>query len=362
MAINHGRIGNEGFSYFSETAFKNLEKAIQLLEKYNSVQHKSSLEGAKAIQNEIALREKYKQQLENMGIDLHSNLDTLKRQYETEKEIYEQRQKERIREQRDSDEKKREQKRTKIMQQWEKDFQELINDNSDKEIANQKKLNEIREKAIKQAEDLRISEKKRQADMYKYAEEYRAELQRQNRQKNIDNFKSSVVGSIFGTTSQDVEAIKDGSFMWSNAIKVFSKAVEVFRDAIKDGIDKNYNTAQETLNRIVASNSNGGSFGWARGTINTSNIKGFVGGKSYTGYKQINNLITDQLSAEGLFNNISNTDVMKSVASLTSERGFGLEKAIAKGYQDTVIKYIVPYLDTASEAYDSLELLLPRNV
>lgn len=362
MAINHGRIGNEGFSYFSETAFKNLEKAIQLLEKYNSVQHKSSLEGAKAIQNEIALREKYKQQLENMGIDLHSNLDTLKRQYETEKEIYEQRQKERIREQRDIDEKKREQKRTKIMQQWEKDFQELINDNSDKEIANQKKLNEIREEAIKKAENLRTSEKRRQENLYKAAQEYKKELQRQKEQKKSYEFKSNFVNSIFGTTSQDVKEIKEGSFKWNAAIKIFSKSVEIFRDAIKEGINKNYNTAQETLNRIIAPNSNGGSFGWARGNINTSNINGFVGGKNYTGYKQINNLITDQLSAEGLFNNISNTDVMKSVATLTSERGFGLEKAIAKGYQDTVIKYIVPYLDTASEAYDSLELLLPRNV
>lgn len=53
---------------------------------------------------------------------------------------------------------------------------------------------------------------------------------------------------------------------------------------------------------------------------------------------------------------------MKRVGELTSTSGFSLEDAIAKGYQDTVIKYIVPYLDTASETFEMLEMTMPRNV
>ena len=76
----------------------------------------------------------------------------------------------------------------------------------------------------------------------------------------------------------------------------------------------------------------------------------------------LNDAINDQLWQDGLYDNIANTDVMEAVAKLTSNSGFGLEEALVKGYQDTVIKYIVPYLDTTSEGFEMLEMVMPRNV
>ena len=78
------RVGNEGYNYFSEKAFKNLEKAIDLLIKYQSIEHKTAKDGAEAIQNQIELRTRYEKQLKALGVALDEDVAKLKRQYEYE--------------------------------------------------------------------------------------------------------------------------------------------------------------------------------------------------------------------------------------------------------------------------------------
>lgn len=180
-------------------------------------------------------------------------------------------------------------------------------------------------------------------------------IQESERKSNaIKSTKQDAVYSLLGTNAQNVQDVKDGTYILKTAVKVFSKAVEVFKQAVEDGVRANYESTENTLNRIVANNSAGGRFSWNRGSFG-------IGGKSYTGYKQINNAVVDQLNGDNLYNNIGNTAIVEAAAKLTNEGGFGLEEAIAKGYQDTVIKYVVPYLDTTTEAFDSLEMLMPRN-
>ena len=156
---------------------------------------------------------------------------------------------------------------------------------------------------------------------------------------------------MFGTSQQDLIDFEDGTLAIKTGSKIFLEAVKIFKEAVKESINKNYNSTEATLNRITASNR----ISWSSGSFS-------FGGRLYNGYNQINNAVNDQLWQEGLYNNISNTDVMESIAKLTSSSGFSLEEAIAKGYQDTVIKYIVPYLDTTSESFEMLEMLMPRNV
>jgi len=364
MPRNHGRVGNEGFSYFSETAFKNLEKAIQKLEQYNKLQQQMTKASAEQYQNMYITADKYAKELKDMGIDINSNIGALKRQYETEKEIYEQRQVERKRteqerqkQNKDRKDRENEQKRTKIMQQWERDFQNLTSQASTKEIENQKALNKIKDEAIKKAEDLRLSETKRQKILDDAAKDYNKEVKRQNKEKRTESRKLDVANMFFGTTQQDLDDIKEGTYWWKFGIKVFSEAVNQFSRAVKSSIDQNYNSTENTLNRITASNR----MSWSSGSFS-------FGDRSYTGYSQINNAINDQLWQDGLYDNIKNTDVIEAMAELTSSKGFGVDRekvaitAQEKAYQDTVIKYLVPYLDTANEAYEMLEMTIPRNV
>lgn len=370
-----GRIGNQGYNYFSEQSFKNLEKAVNIMTKLESVTKSTTLSN----EEQVRLITKYKQQLDELGVKQNANLKSLQRELDVEKEIMATRKKEAdVENQRVEAEKKRnkerrtQQKRDEKVREFERAFQRETADKSVEEIKRQRELDKIHDEAIRKIKDLRIGEEKRKKILEQATAEYREQLKINKAQVEAErvtkakedakqNFKESAVQSIFGTSKQDVQAIKDGTYKWTFATKVFSKAVEQFKNAVKEGIEKNYNSAQATLNRIVANNSTGGRFGWDKGSFSSSNINGFTTNKSYTGYKQLNDAITDQLSADDLYNNIGNTDVLEAMAKLTNEGGFGLEEALAKGYQDTVIKYIVPYLDTTSEAFDSLEMLMPRN-
>lgn len=363
-----GRIGNQGYSYFSEQSYKNLEKAVNIMTKLESVTKSTTLSN----EEQVRLITKYKQQLDELGVKQNANLKALQRELDVEKEIMATRQKEanleNVRaeaEKKRNKERRTQQNRDEKVREFERAFQRETADKSVEEIKRQRELDKIHDEAIRKIKDLRIGEEKRKKILEQATAEYKKQLEINKAQVEAErvakakedakqDFKESAVQSIFGTSKQDVQAIKDGTYKWTFATKVFSKAVEQFKNAVKDGIEKNYNSAQATLNRIVANNSNGGAFNWSGGGFS-------FGGRSYSGYKQINNAITDQLSADDLYNNIGNTDVMEAVAKLTNEGGFGLEEALKKGYQDTVIKYIVPYLDTTSEAFDSLEMLMPRN-
>ncbi len=176
----------------------------------------------------------------------------------------------------------------------------------------------------------------------------------QQRLDKIADTKREILYSAIGTNAQNVQDMKDGTYGMKAVARVFKEAVNIFKTAVETGIKANYETTENTLNRIVASNSTGGRFNWNRGNFS-------LGSNTYRGYKQINNAVVDSLNRDNLYNNISNTSVVEAAAKLTSESGFGLEEAIAKGYQDTVIKYIVPYMDTTSEAFESLEMMMPRN-
>lgn len=176
----------------------------------------------------------------------------------------------------------------------------------------------------------------------------------QQRLDKIADTKREILYSAIGTNAQNVQDMKDGTYGMKAVARVFKEAVNIFKTAVETGVKANYETTENTLNRIVASNSTGGRFNWNRGNFS-------LGSNTYRGYKQINNAVVDSLNRDNLYNNISNTSVVEAAAKLTSESGFGLEEAISKGYQDTVIKYIVPYLDTTGEAFEDLEHIMPRN-
>lgn len=335
--------GNKGYSFFSEKAFNDLKKAIDIMTKLESISKSERLN----VERQVDLITRYRSQLEKLGVSRADTLESLQREYDYEKEIYEQKLLKAKVDERASKAKEKEEKRNKIIMQWEKDFADATSGRSKEEIANQQKLNKIKEDGLKVASDLRRNDETRNELLEKYSKMYRDEVDRQKKVSRLQNN----LGTAFGVSSSDMQDVKDGSYLGKKAAEIFSKAVGVFADAVKAGIDKNYNTTEETLNRITASNR----ISWNRGYFS-------FGDKDYSGYKQINNAINDQLLSEGLFNNIDNTEVLKATAQLTSSGGFSLEEAIAKGYQDTVIKYIVPYLDTSSEAYKSLEMLMPRYV
>lgn len=333
--------GNKGYSFFSEKAFNDLKKAIDIMTKLENISKSERLNAEKRAE----LFTRYKSQLEDLDIKQSDTLKSLQREYDIEKDIYEQKVLKAKTDERARKAKEKEEKQNKITMQWEKDFADEIADRSKEEIANQQKLNKIKEDGLKAAKDLRRNDETRNELLKKYSKMYRDEVERQKKVSRLQNNLSTA----FGVSNSNIQDVKDGSFIGKKAAEIFSKAVGVFASAVKAGIDKNYNTAEETLNSITASNR----ISWNRGHFS-------VEGKDYFGYKQINNAVNDQLLSEGLFNNIDNTEVLKATAQLTSSGGFSLEEAIAKGYQDTVIKYIVPYLDTSSEAYESLEMLMPR--
>ena len=99
-----GRIGNQGYSYFSEQGYKNLEKAVNIMTKLENVAKSTTLSN----EEQVRLITKYKQQLDELGVKQNANLKSLQRELDVEKEIMETRKKEaRIEEQKVEAEKKR---------------------------------------------------------------------------------------------------------------------------------------------------------------------------------------------------------------------------------------------------------------
>lgn len=340
--IGRGPIGNNNNNgFFSEANFKRLEKVVKLVEQYNNALNNTttSLAAYKNIEKALEKRLKLEEELHKLGLkDIQVEGQKYKEQYENEKQIY--------------NEKVKQQKQNEKLSEAEKAFDLAIKENNKNKINQYKELEKIRNTAIKNASKLNISEKKRAEIIEEQSQAYK-ELERNIKQAEAkQQLKENVIGSIFGTSSSDIQSIQDGTYKFSFAAQVFSKAVDTFKTAIKEGIDNNYNTAEKTLNSIVASNSRGYGLNWNSGTFT-------FGNSTYTGYKQINNAINDQLSSEGLLNNIYNTDILEATSTLTSSGGLSLESAISKAYQDTVIKYIVPYLDTSSETFTTLEYLMP---
>lgn len=340
--IGRGPIGNNNNNgFFSEANFKRLEKVVKLVEQYNNALNNTttSLTAYKNIEKALEKRLKLEEELHKLGLkDIQVEGQKYKEQYENEKQIY--------------NEKVKQQKQNEKLSEAEKAFDLAVKENNKNKINQYKELEKIRNTAIKNASKLNISEKKRAEIIEEQSQAYK-ELERNIKQAEAkQQLKENVIGSIFGTSSSDIQSIQDGTYKFSFAAQVFSKAVDTFKTAIKEGIDNNYNTAEKTLNSIVASNSRGYGLNWNSGTFT-------FGNSTYTGYKQINNAINDQLSSEGLLNNIYNTDILEATSTLTSSGGLSLESAISKAYQDTVIKYIVPYLDTSSETFTTLEYLMP---
>ena len=346
---------NNLFGKMGKNELDNLQKAIDLLIKYNNMQKQVTSTSSKDTQRVIDLRLRYAEQLKKLNVDLNTDVKELQARYkETEKQLKAQSEeedrinKQRLKQQREIN---KERERSKLISQIERDFQLEISDKSVKEIEHQKALNKLKDEAIKKAEDLRLSDDKRSEIISKAAKEYKTIEKRINSQNAKTQFGSTIRQSLTGVSDEDIKAVKDGSYGWKLASKVFAEAVEKFSRAVSESIDKNYNSTEDTLNRITATNN----MSWNSGTFN-------FGGRSYSGYSKVNNAIVDQLKSDGLFNNIDNTEVMEATAKLTSNSGFGIEEAITKGYLDTVIKYIVPYLDTTSEAFESLEMALPRSI
>ena len=339
--IGKGPIGNNNNGFFSEANFKRLEKVVKLVEQYNNVLNNTttSLAAYKNIEKALEKRLKLEEELHKLGLkDIQVEGQKYKEQYENEKQIY--------------NEKIKQQKLNEKLNEAEKAFDLAIKENNKNKINQYKELEKIRNTAIKNASKLNISEEKRTEIIEEQSQAYK-ELERSIKQTEAkQQLKENVIGSIFGTSSSDIQSVQDGTYKFSFAAQVFSKAVDTFKNAIKEGIDNNYNTAEKTLNSIVASNSRSYGLNWNSGTFT-------FGNSTYTGYKQINNAINDQLSNEGLLNNIYNTDIMEATSTLTSSGGLSLESAISKAYQDTIIKYIVPYLDTSSETFTTLEYLMP---
>ena len=345
------RVGNEGYNYFSEKAFKNLEKAIDLLIKYQSIEHKTAKDGAEAIQNQIELRTRYEKQLKALGVALDEDVAKLQRQYEYEKEIYESKKKqialeEKQRQQRNREarENKRREESNRRASKMEKEIRELTDKSSKREVENQKKINSIMDEAIKKSKNLLLTEKQRKEIRDNAVSAINIEKKRQQRENSTISFVETALGLAGGS----IDSAMEGGYGWKVITNTFAKAVEVFRDAVRESINANYNSTEKTLNSITASNR----ISWNSGSFS-------FGGRTYNGYSQINNAVNDKLWSEGLYNNIANTDVIEAAARLTTEDGLDLEKALAKGYEDTVIKYIVPYLDTASETFTNLDFLMP---
>ena len=141
-----GRIGNQGYSYFSEQSYKNLEKAVNIMTKLESVTKSTTLSN----EEQVRLITKYKQQLDELGVKQNANLKSLQRELDVEKEIMETRKKEaRIEEQKVEAEKKRnkdrqaQQKRDERVREFERAFQRETSDKNAEEIRQQRELDKI---------------------------------------------------------------------------------------------------------------------------------------------------------------------------------------------------------------------------
>jgi len=336
-----GRVGNKGYSYFSENAYNNLQKAVDIMTKLEQV----TKGNVKSTAEQVELINRYKSQLKEIGVSEKETLQSLERELVLETEIMQARKKEADEARKKEASQKRDERSRERIAKFERDYQREISNAKSKEIQQQRELDKLLDEARNKIKKKTLSEKEYNAELNKVVKAYKE----QEKINNSNKAKEEIAGTFFGTTSQDIQDIKDGKYWWKLGVKTFAKAVDVFKKAVGESIQANYSNTENTLNSITASNR----MSWSSGSFS-------FGGNTYTGFSKLNNAINDRLLSEGLFNNISNIDVSKAVSELTSTGGFGLEDALAKGYQDTVIKYIVPYLDTTSEAFNNLELLMPR--
>lgn len=343
-------------NYWSEDDLVNLKKVIQIMEQYLG-QLKDLNNAQKGYIKDAVQRNKldqeYETQLNKLGYSLSqlNNLDNYEETYRIKsKELLQQ----------------------KAINEFEKELGILRSSNDKETIKYKKEINSYYDEAVEKIKEISRKEtdvNKLQKEVDKIAAKvnekeqartkiYKEQQEQLQKQKQIEENKKRTpeknardINRIFGTNI-DIASVESGTSLWNAAISIFAKAVDEFKQAVTGGINKNYNTTEQVLNSIVASNAGAYNLSWSRGNFS-------FGGRNYSGFSKINNAITDQLSQDKLLNNINNTDVMNAVSSLTSTSGYSLENAIAKGYRDTVIKYIVPYLDTSSEAYNLLELRLP---
>lgn len=349
MASNKKYGRGTGF-YFSEEDLRRLEKAIDILNKYNKALESMSGVTAQKYMDIQDVTERYEKELKKINYHTTDDLKLLQSQYNQMQRIYQQ-------------EKEIEKTKSKysytdreLQKQTEK-FNRLTVADTKEHIAQQEQLYKLKQRAAKEMADENKSAKKRAESTEKYVKLYErlnAQIQKERRNEGIKDAKKSFiengVGSLFGVNSETIKSVKDGTYKWQVLTNVFQKAVELFSNSVKQSIQANYDTTENTLNNITASNRmswNGGNFS--------------LGGKAYNGYSMLDSAVKDQLKTEGLYNNIAVKDVVEATTKLTTQEGLGITDAINKGLQDTIIKYIVPYLDTSSEAYTNLEYLMPRN-
>ena len=320
---------------------KELEEAISLIEKYEKAFDKMAKATGKKQEELNKLVDRYLKKLDQMNVSAKDK-NSLIKQYQYLIAYREEENK-----QREEALKLQEEENKQKAIEWE--LQQQIEGKTRDEIKLVKEKNKVMKDTVELAAKAKDDD---QRD--RIVNSGRAEIDALQRRNNIAKAKKSanlqVIGSLLGDSnfSGTVEAVNNGTYGITTAAKIFSKAVEMFRDAVKESINANYNSTEKTLNSITASNR----MSWSSGSFS-------FGGKLYTGSSQLNNAVNDRLWSEGLYNNIANTDVIEAAAKLTSEGGMDIEKALAKGYEDTVIKYIVPYLDTASETFNNLEFIMP---
>lgn len=363
---------------FSEENFRRLEKAVNLLEehqkkleKYYSTIANQNERTAKVVQASIDVTEEIAKLTGERITDHQTLLNDLVQELRLEREIKSEKVDAEIKQkdinkamkelQERLEETEKGYSRTLDEQRKYNKLQENLakelakyNDGSEERIELEKQLTAELEKQKKKIEQTRKEEEKELE-----TDKERLKLKKQDAMKSYK--EQHPLMQALGINSADIQALKDGTYALKGLIGVLTSVVNLFFGNMDAGIERNFNTTETTLNRITASNSGSSSrLSWSKGKINTSNINGFNVSGSYNGIQDLSNLIVDQLQADNLQNNISNTEVREAIAKLTSTSGFGLEEAIAKGYQDTVIKYIVPYLDTTTASFESLEMLMPR--
>lgn len=303
-----------------------------------------------AVENQteqVELVTRYKAQLAELGVKKGETLKSLERELEIENEIMKARAKEANIE---KDNIKNQKTRERVAK-FERDYQREISDRKREEIEQQRELDKLYDEAKKKVAERTLSEKEYNEELNKVAQKYKESRRNEKLADARRDFVENGVGSIFGVNSSIIKEVKDGTYKWKLLTDVFKKAVDLFSASVKQSIDANYNTTEAILNGMTASNN----MSWNSGEFK-------LNGRAYQGFSNINNAIKDQLKEEGLYDNIAIKDVMEAANKITVQEGLNASDALTKGLQDTVIKYIVPYLDTSSEAFTNLEYLMPRNI
>lgn len=337
--------------YFSEDDLKKLEAAIDLLTKYGNAQERMAKATGKEWDKLYDTAERYERQLKAINYSTTDDIKLLQTRLDYMRRIYDQ-------EIQAESSKKRSQENEKAYQRELDRFRRLTVDDTREHINQQERLYKLQQRAAKEMADETKTAKEKEQSTQRYIHLYERlnnQINEARRNEGITNAKQDFiengVGSIFGVNSSIIKEVKDGTYKWRLLTDVFKKAVDLFSASVKQSIDANYNTTEAILNSMTASNN----MSWSRGSFS-------LGGKSYQGFSKINNAIKDQLKADGLYDNIAIKDVMEAANRITTQEGLNASDALNKGLQDTIIKYIVPYLDTSSEAFTNLEFLMPRNI